>query len=80
MGNPVSDALLDNMQNRLRIQYSPAQRELYKEIGGRPDLDMEYTVFGEIVEGLEIVDQIAAVSVDPANRPFDDIPMTIRLK
>lgn len=79
-GNPVSDSQLDAMERRLGITYSPDQRSLYKEIGGRPDLDMEYTVYGEVISGMEVVDEIAAVSVDPRNRPLDDVKMTVRLK
>ena len=49
------------------------QRELYKTLGGTPHLDQNYTVFGEVVEGLEIVDQIAAAKTDQNNRPIEDV-------
>jgi len=62
------------------IKYTDAQRALYKEIGGRPDLDMEYTVFGEVVEGLEVIDKIAVVEGDRANRPAKDIKMKITIQ
>ena len=45
----------------------------YKTIGGAPHLDGDYTVFGEIVEGLEVIDAIAAVKTDNRNRPFKDV-------
>lgn len=79
-GNPVTDQMLDMFGRNKGIQYSPEQRALYKEIGGRPDLDMDYTVFGEVLDGMDVVDQIAGVSVDPANRPFEDVSMKVRLK
>ena len=51
-------------------------KKIYKEIGGTPFLDGEYTVFGEIVEGLDIVDKIAAVETAPGDRPVQDVKMT----
>ena len=49
------------------------QRIIYKNIGGVPRLDGTYTVFGEVTEGLEIVDKIAAVSTDVNDKPLTDI-------
>lgn len=49
------------------------QREVYKTIGGTPFLDATYTVFGEVVEGLDIVDRIAAVATAPGDKPIEDI-------
>ena len=48
-------------------------RLIYKTIGGTPLLDGEYTVFGEVLKGLEIVDKIAAVDTDNADRPRTDV-------
>jgi len=48
-------------------------REVYKTIGGTPHLDQSYTVFGEVIDGLEIVDKIAAVETDDMDRPIEDI-------
>ena len=48
-------------------------RQIYKEIGGAPHLDGEYTVFGEVIKGIEIIDQIAEIETDNANRPKTDI-------
>lgn len=78
-GNRVGDPQLDQFERMKGIKYTEAQRNLYKEIGGRPDLDMEYTVFGEVVEGLEVIDKIAVVQGDRANRPVKDIKMKIRV-
>lgn len=50
-------------------------KKIYKEVGGTPFLDGEYTVFGEIVEGLDVVDKIAAVETAPGDRPTKDVKM-----
>ena len=49
-------------------------------MGGAPHLDNEYTVFGRVVLGLQVVDQIASVSVGRANRPIEDIYMTMKIE
>ena len=49
------------------------QAEVYKTIGGTPQLDQNYTVFGEVVEGLDIIDIIAAVPTGKQDRPIDDV-------
>lgn len=54
--------------------------ETYSTIGGYPSLDENYTVFGEVIQGLEIIDQIATYEVDPANRPIQDIMMHISVE
>ncbi len=78
-GRAVSDAELDQIQQMRNITYSPEQRQLYKELGGYPSLDFEYTVYGEVVEGLEVIDQIATVATGQANRPVQDVKMNIRI-
>ncbi len=58
----------------------PAEmKEVYKTIGGTPFLDNEYTVFGEVIEGLDVIDKIAAVETNPGDRPKQDIKMTIKI-
>lgn len=52
---------------------TPAQRETYSTVGGTPHLDGSYTVFGEVVEGMEVVDKIQKAETDPNDRPLDDI-------
>ena len=54
------------------------QVEAYTTIGGAPFLDGEYTVFGEVIEGMDVLDKIAAEEVDANSRPVKDIPMTIK--
>ncbi len=78
-GQPVDDAFLDQLEKEKNIKYNEAQRNLYKELGGAPFLDNDYTVFGEVVEGMEVVDKIAAQSTDPFKRPVEDIRMNVRI-
>lgn len=61
-----------------QFHYTPQQLEAYTTIGGAPFLDGEYTVFGEVLEGLNIVDSIAAVRTQ-RDRPLEDIEMTVTL-
>ncbi len=52
---------------------SPENREVYKTIGGTPHLDQNYTIFGEVVEGLEVVEKISSVKTDEDDRPVEDV-------
>ena len=61
------------------FQFSPIQKEVYERIGGTPQLDQSYTVFGEVVSGLDIIDKIAAVATKPGDRPVENVRMKIRL-
>ena len=54
-------------------RFTPESRELYKSVGGTPFLDGDYTVFGEVVEGLDVLDKIAAVETDSNDRPIDNV-------
>ncbi len=54
-------------------------RNDYKTIGGTPFLDNQYTVFGEVVEGLEVIDVIAAVKTAPGDRPLKDVKMKVEV-
>ncbi|MEZ5042669.1 MAG: peptidylprolyl isomerase [Saprospiraceae bacterium] len=78
-GQPMTDEALNEMERRKNIVYSPAQRQLYKEIGGTPFLDNDYTVFGEVIEGLEVIDKIANVPTGDGDRPVEDVKMTIKI-
>jgi peptidylprolyl isomerase len=55
------------------FKYTAAQLASYKEIGGTPRLDGTFTVFGEVIEGIEIVDKIAGVQTDQSDRPLGDV-------
>lgn len=74
-GRAVTDGELDGIERRSGIKYTPEQRALYKELGGYPGLDHEYTVYGEVVSGLDVLDEIAASPVN-GERPIEDVIMT----
>ena len=80
-GKTFSDAELNDIE-RYRLQgkkIPQAQREIYKTLGGTPHLDQNYTVFGEIVKGIEQVDAIVSADRDAYDRPKTDIKMQISL-
>jgi len=68
---------LDRMEQQRGLAFTPEQRQTYTSIGGTPHLDAGYTVFGEVVEGIEVVDRIAAVQTGPGDRPLKDLSMKI---
>lgn len=61
-------------------EFSEAEKELYATVGGAPHLDGNYTVFGHVVEGMDVVDRIAMLPVDRNDRPVQDIRMFMRLR
>lgn len=61
------------------VTYTEEQYKVYESIGGYPPLDMDYTVFGEVIEGLDVIDKIAAVERDRRDRPKEDVKMTIKM-
>lgn len=77
-GTVVQEAMLQQFSSRSGITYTPEQIETYKTIGGTPMLDGQYTVFGEVTEGLDVIDKIAAVQTKPGDRPVANVKMTIR--
>ena len=67
-------------QDNFKITKIPDyKRTIYKTIGGTPHLDNNYTVFGELVEGLDVIDKLAAVKTDKNDRPIEDVKMTIKV-
>ena len=75
VGKVCTDAELDMTAKQTGRKYTPAQREIYKTIGGTPHLDGNYTVFGEVTEGMDVVDKIANAPRNRSDRPNGDIRM-----
>jgi cyclophilin family peptidyl-prolyl cis-trans isomerase len=76
----TDSSLADIEAKRLKHKIPGDQKEVYKTVGGTPHLDQGYTVFGEVIRGIEVVDKIASVSTNKADRPVEDVRMKIRLK
>jgi cyclophilin family peptidyl-prolyl cis-trans isomerase len=57
----------------------PDQVEAYSRLGGTAFLDMNYTVFGQVIQGLEVIDAVTTGAVDKSNRPLEDVVMSIRV-
>lgn len=69
-----------DLAGKLPAKIPAKMRNDYKTIGGTPFLDNEYTVFGEVIEGLEVIDKIAAVKTMPGDRPQADVKMKITVE
>jgi len=80
-GKKWGDAELNQLEaGRLQgRKINPAHREVYKSVGGTPHLDQTYTVFGEVIKGIELIDTIANAPTAAANRPIEDVKMEITL-
>ena len=78
-GQPITDDLLEQMHAANDVEVDDDTRARYRKIGGAPQLDGAYTAFGEVVEGMHVVDEIAAVPRDRYNRPVEDLPMRIEI-
>lgn len=78
-GKIQTNETLDMMEKRMGIKYTEEQRKVYTTQGGTPFLDQNYTVFGEVVEGMEVIDKIAAVKTAPGDRPVEDVKMEIKV-
>ncbi len=84
-GKVTNDTLLNQVEcsirqnSNLAFYYTDAQRNIYKTIGGTPFLDQNYTVFGEVIKGLDVIDKIAAAQTDPNDRPLKNVRMKMRM-
>ena len=78
-GKRFSSAEIEKAQERLdtmthgRVTLTPEMIKVYKSVGGTPHLDGQYTVFGEVTEGLDVVERIQKAETDEFDRPFEDI-------
>lgn len=73
MGDSIMAVVQTHFKNHPTYKYSAQQRSDYKTLGGSPHLDGNYTVFGEVIDGLNIVDKIANATTDDNDRPIENI-------
>lgn len=78
-GKKYTDAEMDKIQEKMKITIPENHRIVYRTIGGTPFLDMNYTVFGQLESGFDVVEKIANAPRDKKDRPLHDIKMKIRL-
>jgi cyclophilin family peptidyl-prolyl cis-trans isomerase len=78
-GSDLTSSMLDRVEAQKNIRYGKARREAYLKLGGAPQLDREYTVFGRVIQGMEVIDEIAGAPTDPRDRPESDIRMKLRV-
>jgi cyclophilin family peptidyl-prolyl cis-trans isomerase len=72
-GKVYPDEELKKLEGQMRKTFSEEQKQAYRTLGGTPFLDGNYTVFGEVVKGLELVDVIAGTRTLPGDRPAEDV-------
>ena len=75
----VNKLVEDEYTKTPHYSFPEAHKIIYKTIGGTPHLDSQYTIFGEVIEGLEVIDKIAAVGKNKDDRPLIDIRMQISI-
>lgn len=77
MGKPVSEDELVALEHKKGIKFNEEQREIYLSKGGLPRLDGDYTVFGEVYEGLDVLLKISKLKTDQKDYPLEAIPFEI---
>jgi cyclophilin family peptidyl-prolyl cis-trans isomerase len=77
--NALKEEVISEISKLPPVRFTEEQRKAYTSVGGYPSLDNNYTIFGEVTEGMGIVDQIASQPRDKSDRPLKDIKFTISL-
>lgn len=77
-GRPQTEESLLEAEGRNGVRYTSYQREDYLKYGGSPQLDGQYTIFGRVIEGLDVIDRIANQPVANGDRPVEDIRIKVR--
>lgn len=72
-GQVMTPEQINMMETQRGLKLSEAQKKAYTTVGGSPWLDGSYTVYGEVVEGLDIIDKIATVKTAPGDRPVENV-------
>ena len=72
-GKPMKMDQIESVAYRKGLDYDAETIKIFKTQGGTPFLDQEYTVFGRVVKGLEVIDNIAGVATDGRDRPLKDV-------
>lgn len=78
-GTEVDASMLDMLEKRKGFKYTEEQRAAYLEHGGTPFLDRDYSVYGRVISGFDVLDQIARAPKDARDRPTKDIKMTVKV-
>jgi cyclophilin family peptidyl-prolyl cis-trans isomerase len=78
-GEKYTDAQLTQFEAQMGKKFTPEQRKAYTTVGGTPHLDAGYTVFGEVIEGLDVIDKLAAVQTAAGDKPVKELKMTMKV-
>lgn len=78
-GEVQSAERLALFEKKLEVTFSDEQKQAYSTVGGTPHLDGSYTVFGQVIEGIDVVSKIAKAKRDQRNRPLTDIVMKVKI-
>jgi cyclophilin family peptidyl-prolyl cis-trans isomerase len=76
---PLGNNYLKNVIKKYKLELTNKEKQMYKSKGGAPHLDGNYTVFGQVVSGFDVIDKIAALKTDKDERPLDDITMSVEI-